>query len=125
MAVSRFYVAQRWCGASIPVNMLRAGDLRLLRPLDTTAPQAAHMLHELRSLGSSITLGWRCEPHAELDETVYDAVLGLAGDDEDGAMTDTTTYTTFSGGSGGWGSCGPVNCYELTGGRCAPGLLLT
>ena len=92
MAVSRFYVAQRWCGASIPVNMLRAGDLRPLQPLDTTAPQAAHMLHELRSLSYSITLGWRCEPHAELDETVYDAVLGLAGDDEDGAMADDDIY---------------------------------
>ena len=73
--------------------MLHAGDLRLLRPLDATAPQAAHMLHELWSLlGYSITLGWRCEPHAELDATVHDAVLGLAGDDDDGATTDGDIY---------------------------------
>jgi hypothetical protein len=53
------------------------------------------MLHELR-LGYSITLGWRCEPHAEMDATVYDAVLGLAGDDDDDVMTDNDVDTDSS-----------------------------
>ena len=47
MARAMLFVAQRWCGASTPVNMLHAGDLRLLRPLGASAPQAAHMPHEL------------------------------------------------------------------------------
>jgi hypothetical protein len=42
-ARAMLYVSQRWCGASTPVNMLHAGDLRLLRPQAATAPRAAHM----------------------------------------------------------------------------------
>ena len=49
MCVSRFasendlgramtYLAQRWCGASTPVNMLHADDLRLLLPRNGAAP---------------------------------------------------------------------------------------
>ena len=75
MAVSRFatendlgramtHLAQRWAGSSTPVNMMHVGDLRLLLPLDGSAPQSAHMFYELRSLGYSLAVGWRCEPLA-------------------------------------------------------------
>ena len=58
MCVSRFssendlgramaYLAQRWCGASTPVNMLHTDDLQLLLPLNGAAPQAAPMFYEL------------------------------------------------------------------------------
>ena len=61
MAVSRFatendlgramtHLAQRWAGSSTPVNMMHVDDLRLLLPLDGSAPQSAHMFYELRTL---------------------------------------------------------------------------
>ena len=50
-------LAKRRCGASTPVNMLHAKDLRILLPLDDEAPQAAHMFHEPRSLGYSLAMG--------------------------------------------------------------------
>ena len=64
-----------------------ASVVRLLQPLDGTAPQSAHMFHELRTLGYSLAVGWRCEPLAYGDATIYDALLDAAGGD-DAAMTD-------------------------------------
>jgi len=72
-AVSRFatendlgramtHFAQRWAGSSTPVSMMHVGDLRFLPPLDGSAPQSAYMSYELRSLGYSLAVGWRCEP---------------------------------------------------------------
>ena len=98
MAVSRFatendlgramtHLAQRWAGSSTPVNMMHVGDLRLLLPLGGSAPQSAHMFYELRSLGYSLAVGWRCEPLACGDATIYDALLDAAGGD-DAFMTD-------------------------------------
>ena len=98
MAVSRFatendlgramtHLAQRWAGSSTPVSMMRVGDLRLLLPLGGSAPQSAHMFYELRSLGYSLAVGWRCEPLACDDATIYDALLDAAGGD-DAFMTD-------------------------------------
>ena len=98
MAVSRFatendlgramtHLAQRWAGSSTPVSMMHAGDLRLLLPLDGSAPQLAHMFYELQSLGYSLAVGWRCEPLACGDATIYDALLDAAGGD-DASMTD-------------------------------------
>ena len=79
------YLAQRlWCGASTPVNMLHANDLRLLHPLNGSAPQAARMFYELRSLGYFLAIGWRCEPPARDDATIYAMVLGAAGSDDTG-----------------------------------------
>ena len=68
MCVSRFvsendlgramtYLAQRWSGASTPVSMLHANDLRLLLPLNRSAPQAAHMFTSSGSLGL-FSCGW-------------------------------------------------------------------
>ena len=44
-------MAQRWVGLSYPVNMMDAKHLRLLQPVDSTAPQAVHLVSELRELG--------------------------------------------------------------------------
>ena len=98
MAVSRFatendlgramtHLAQRWVGSSTPVNMMHVDDLRLLLPLDGSTPQSAHILYELRSLGYSLAVGWRCEPLACGGATIYGALLDAAGDD-DASMTD-------------------------------------
>ena len=59
--------------------MMHVDDLRLLLPLDGSAPQSAHMFYELRSLGYSLAVGWRCKPLACGDATIYDALLDAAG----------------------------------------------
>ena len=64
--------------------MMHMDDLKLFLPLDSTAPQSAHMFHELRSLGYSLAVGWRCEPFAAGDATTYDALLDAAGGDDTG-----------------------------------------
>ena len=98
MAVRRFatendlsrtmtHLARRWAGSSTSVSMMHVDDLRLLLPLDGSVPQSAHMFYELRSLGYSLAVGWRCEPLACSDATIYDALLDAAGDD-DAPMTD-------------------------------------
>ena len=46
LAFSMLWLAQRWCGSSTPVTMISSTELNLFQPLDATAPQAAHMLHE-------------------------------------------------------------------------------
>ena len=56
LSLAMVCLAQRWCGASTPVNMLHVKDLRLLLPLGDEAPQAAHMFHELGSLGYSLAV---------------------------------------------------------------------
>ena len=66
---------------------MHVGDLRLLLPPNGSAPQSAHMFYELRSLGYSLAMGWRCEPLACGDATIYDALLDAAGGD-DAFMTD-------------------------------------
>jgi hypothetical protein len=81
-------LAQRWCGASTPVNMLHTDDLKLFHPLDSSAPQAAHMFHKLRSLGYSLAVGWRCEPLADGAATVHGALVGAAGDDDETKLSD-------------------------------------
>ena len=107
MAFSRFatendlghamtHLTQRWAGSSTPVNMMHVGDLRLLRPLDGSAAQSAHMFYELRSLGYSLAVGWQCEPLACGDATIYGALLDAAGGD--GAfMTDDEQRAFRSG----------------------------
>ena len=70
VAMAMVHLAQRWCGSSTPVNMLRTDELHLLEPLDASAPQAAHMFHELRQLGYKVSVGWTVRPLAEGDETI-------------------------------------------------------
>ena len=79
VAMAMVSLAQRWCGSSTPVNMLSANELHLLEPLDATAPQAAHMFHELRRLGYKVAVGWVVRPLAAGDETIYGAYMREAG----------------------------------------------
>ena len=67
------------CGSSTPVNMLHTDELHLLEPLDASAPQAAHMFHELRQLGYKVSVGWTVRPLAVGDVTIYDAYMHAAG----------------------------------------------
>ena len=82
------HLTQRLCGTSTPVNMLHANDPRLLLPLDGSAPRAVHMFHELRSLGCSLAIGWRCEPPACNDATIHGVMLDTAGGDDAGLSDD-------------------------------------
>ena len=73
----------------MPVSMLYTGDLRLLLPLNGAAPRAAHMFYELRSMGYFLVTGWRCEPPARGDATIYyGMLLGAAGGADTGPSDD-------------------------------------
>ena len=50
-------MAQRWGGLSHPVNTMNTSQLRLLQPADSTAPQAVHLIAELRELGYKLAVG--------------------------------------------------------------------
>ena len=50
-------MAQRWCGPSHPVNMMNTSQLRLLQPVDSTAPQVVYLIAELRELGYKLVMG--------------------------------------------------------------------
>ena len=68
--------------------MLHTDNLKLFQPLNSAAPQAAHMFHELRSLGYSLVMGWGNGPYAVGDVTIYDVMLTAAGDGvENGTRT--------------------------------------
>ena len=51
LAMGMLRMAQRWGGLSHPVNMMDTKHLRLLQPVDSTDPQAVHLVAELRELG--------------------------------------------------------------------------
>ena len=65
LAMGMLRMAQRWCGLSHPVNMMNTSQLRLLQPVDSTAPQAVHLIAELRELGCKLVVGWVSRPCAE------------------------------------------------------------
>ena len=73
-------MAQRWGGLSHPVNMMDMKHLRLLQPVDSTAPQAVHLIAELRELGYKLAVGWVSRPYAESDVSIVDCYLAAAGD---------------------------------------------
>ena len=73
-------MAQRWCGASHPVNMTNTNQARLLHPVDSTAQQAVHLIAELRELGYKLAVGWVSKPCAESDVSIFDCYLSAAGD---------------------------------------------
>ena len=79
VAMAMVSLAQRWCGSSTPVSMLATNELQLLEPLDATAPQAAHMFHELRRLGYKMAVRWVVRPLAVGDETIHGAYMREAG----------------------------------------------
>ena len=57
LAMGMLRMAQRWCGLSQPVNMMNTSQLRLLQPVDSTAPQAVQLIAELRGLGYKLQAG--------------------------------------------------------------------
>ena len=73
-------VAQRWCGLGHPVNMMNTNQVRLLQPVDITAPQAVHLIAELRDLGYKLAVGWVSRPCAEPDISIVDCYLEAVGD---------------------------------------------
>jgi len=60
--------------------MMDTKHLRLLQPVDSTAPQAVHLIAELRELGYKLAVGWVSRPNAELDMSIVDCYLAAAGD---------------------------------------------
>ena len=58
LAMGMLRMAQRWGGLSHPVNMMNTSQLRLLQPVDSTAPQAVHLIAELQELGCKLAVGW-------------------------------------------------------------------
>ena len=80
LAMGMLRMAQRWGGLSHPVNMMDVKHLRLLQPVDSTAPQAVHLISELRELGYKLAVGWVSRPRAESDLSIVDCYLAAAGD---------------------------------------------
>ena len=75
MQKKRFLLAKRLCGESTPVGMLHANDLRLLLPLNGSAPQAAHMFHAPLA-GGLFSCDWvevRAACVGRCDDIWYDA----------------------------------------------------
>ena len=58
LAMGMLRMAQRWCGLSHPVNMMNTSQPRLLQPVNATAPQAVHLIAELRELSYKLAVGW-------------------------------------------------------------------
>ena len=56
LAMGMLRMAQRWCGLSHLVNMMNTSQLRLLRPVDSIAPQAVRLIAELCELWAT---SWR------------------------------------------------------------------
>ena len=80
LAMGMLWMAQRWGGLSHPVSMMNTSQLRLLQPADSTAPQAVHLIAELRELGYKLTVGWVSRRCAESDISIVDCYLAAAGD---------------------------------------------
>ena len=75
LAKASLHIAQRWFGHSEPVTAPAARLTHLLEPVDARAPQASHMMYELRQLGQILCVGWEHAPHADDDETILEAAI--------------------------------------------------
>ena len=73
-------MAQRLGGLSHLVSMMNTSQLRLLQPADSTAPQALHLIAELRELSYKLAVGWVSRPCAESDISIVDCYLAATGD---------------------------------------------
>ena len=80
LAMGMLQMAQRWGGLSHPVNMMGTKHLRLLQPVDATAPQAVHLIAELRDLGYKLAVGWVNRPYTESEISIVGCYLAAAGD---------------------------------------------
>ena len=59
---------------------MNTNQMRLLQPADSTAPQAVHLIAELRELGYKLAVGWVGRSCAESDISMVDCYLAAAGD---------------------------------------------
>ena len=75
LAKASLHIAQRWFGHSEPVMAPAARLMHLFEPVDSRAPQVAHMMHELRQLGHLLYVGWEHVPYADDDETILEAAI--------------------------------------------------
>ena len=73
-------MAQRWCDLGHSVNMMNTNQVRLLQPVDSTAPQTVHLIAELRELGYKLAVGWVSRPCAESDISIIHCYLAAAVD---------------------------------------------
>ena len=80
VANGMMHLAQRWCGTRQPVNMLNTDDIDYLLPVDDSAPQAVHLVYELRCLGYALAVGWTNRPLALGDMTILDTYISATGD---------------------------------------------
>ena len=74
------HLAQRWCGTRQSVNMLNTDDIDYLLPVDDSAPQAVHLVYELRCLGYTLAVGWTNRPLALGDMTILDTYISAVGE---------------------------------------------
>ena len=59
---------------------MNASQLRLLQPVDSTDPQAVHLIAELQELGCTLAVGWVSRPCAESDISIVYCYLAAASD---------------------------------------------
>ena len=62
---------------------MNTSQVRLLQPVDSTAPQAMHLIAELRELGYKLAVGWVSRPCGESAISIVDSYLAAASDDSD------------------------------------------
>ena len=75
LAKAFLHSAQRWFGHSELATAPAVRLTHLLEPVVAQAPQAAHMMYELRQLGHLLCIGWEHAPHAEDGETILEAAI--------------------------------------------------
>ena len=80
VASGMMHLAQRWCDTRQPVNMLNTDDIDYLLPVGDSAPQAVHLVYELRCLGYTLAVGWTNQPLALGDMTILDTFISAVGD---------------------------------------------
>ena len=83
--------------------MMNTSQLRLLQPPDSTAPQAVHLIAELRELGYKLAVGWVRRSCTESDISIVDCYLAAAVGTR--AVTTLTRRHCSSGGAD-TASCG-------------------
>ena len=105
LAMGMLRMAQRWGGLSHPVNMMDTSQLRLLQPVDSTAPQAVHLIAELRELGYKLVGGWVSSPYAESPSVTYRLLAATLRPRVTRAVA-IWTWCHYSSGGAGTPSCG-------------------
>jgi len=71
--------AQRWAGLRQPVNVLSQDQVPLFEPLNSTAPEGAHLLGELRRAGYLLGVDWLHKQPANSGVTILEAAAVKRG----------------------------------------------